>query len=106
MSTCRVRYADVIEWVWFLNSHAELLYRHMLGDKDLFEVAFMLAGRHADFTRIPYSPGVPLTLLQRGVRQHSLKRYKFKVHTPPHPQGNTICSLAFQPWPEGHVAGL
>jgi hypothetical protein len=85
-----VRHADVLEWVWFLNSHAELLYQHMLGDKDLFEVAFMLANKHEEFNRIPFSPGVPLSPLQKNVRQFSLKRYSPKVRTPPPPLPGTL----------------
>lgn len=57
----------MLEWLWFLNSHAQLLYAHMLGDKDTFEIAFMLASKHEQFFRIPYSPGVPLTALQSKV---------------------------------------
>ena len=69
-----------MEWLWFLNSHAELLYKHMLGDKDTFEMAFMLAGKHEQFHRIAYSPGIPLTALQSNIVQAGWKaRYLRKV---------------------------
>ncbi len=68
-SICRQRHWDVMEWLFFLNSHAELLYQHMLGDKDTFEIAFMLAGKHSQFHRVPISPGVPLSKLYKNIRQ-------------------------------------
>lgn len=68
------RHADVLEWLFFLNSHAELLYKHMLGDKDTFEIAFMLAGKHSQFHRVPISPGVPLSKMYKNIHQGSWRQ--------------------------------
>lgn len=77
---CRRRHWDVLEWLWFLNSHAELLYKYMLGDKDTFEIAFMLAGKHQQFHRVPISPGVPLTAMYKELRRGGWKeRYIQRV---------------------------
>lgn len=38
-------HADVLEWLWFLNSHAESIYKLMYGDKDTFSLAFSLANK-------------------------------------------------------------
>ena len=71
-----------MEWLFFLNSHAELLYQHMLGDKDTFEMAFMLAGKHPQFHRVAISPGVPLSKLYKNIRQGSwIDRFTKKVGT-------------------------
>ena len=72
--SCRKRHADVLEWLFFLNSHAELLYKHMLGDKDTFEIAFMLAGKHSQFHRVPISPGVPLSKMYKNIHQGSWRQ--------------------------------
>lgn len=74
---CRVRHADVLEWVWFLNAHAELLYKHMLGDKDTFEIAFVLAGKEALYNRNPLGPGLPLSRLQTAVFHDKFLRRTF-----------------------------
>ena len=37
-----------MEWAWFLNSNHNLTYPYAFGDKDMFHIAFELAGkRHA-----------------------------------------------------------
>ena len=85
----------MLEWLWYLNSHAELLYQHMLGDKDTFEMAFMLAGKHTDFHRVRISPGVPLTRLytdvyRGGWRDRFIHRVSllFSTHTV---MGSALC---------------
>lgn len=45
----RNAHADVLEWLWFLNSHPEVMYKVMHGDKDTFRLAFHLAGKASDF---------------------------------------------------------
>ena len=50
--TCRVRHSDVLEWLWFLNSHQRLVSDWMWGDKDTFRLAFALAGKDADFWQV------------------------------------------------------
>ena len=49
---CRVRHADVLEWVWFLNSHQDPVYGWMCGDKDTYRLAFALAGKTEDFSLV------------------------------------------------------
>ena len=41
----RSEHADVLEWLWLLNSHPETVYKLMYGDKDTFRLAFHLAGK-------------------------------------------------------------
>ena len=55
---------DILEWVLFLNTWSSVLYKLVLGDKDLWEVAFMLAGKHRLFYRIPVQPRSAMTILQ------------------------------------------
>ena len=51
----RSEHADVLEWLWFLNSHPETIYKLMYGDKDTFRLAFSLAGKEAAYqqARVP-----------------------------------------------------
>ena len=49
---CRLWHADVLEWVWFLNSYPEVMYRTMYGDKDTFRIAFHLAGKAEMFSQV------------------------------------------------------
>ena len=67
----------MLEWLWFLNSHAELLYKHMLGDKDTFEMAFLLAGKQRLYNRVPHGPGLPLSQLQDPVYHPSFWQRNF-----------------------------
>jgi hypothetical protein len=42
----------VLEWLWYLNSHPEVVYKSMHGDKDSFRLAFALAGKAANYTQV------------------------------------------------------
>ena len=48
----RNRHADVLEWVWLLNSYPDVVYRLMHGDKDTFRLAFALAGKSDLFNQV------------------------------------------------------
>ena len=48
----RKRHQDVIEWALFLNLQNHITYRHMLGDKDSYELAFALADKLENFSKI------------------------------------------------------
>ena len=50
----------MLEWLLFLNAHHNVLYQSMYGDKDSFELAFALAGKHGDFRRVKYWPRAAL----------------------------------------------
>ena len=56
-SGCRARHADVLEFILFLNANADVLYSLVWGDKDLYELAFALAGRLGNFTQAGAAPG-------------------------------------------------
>ena len=43
--TCRPRHADVLEYLWYLNAHADPVYQLAYGDKDTFLFAFILAAK-------------------------------------------------------------
>jgi len=47
-------HADVLEWLWFVNSHSEVIYKLMYGDKDTFRLAFALAGKSDYYEQVPY----------------------------------------------------
>ena len=49
---CRVRHADVLEWLWFLNSHRKPVYEWVWGDKDTYHIAFALAGKASNFQQV------------------------------------------------------
>ncbi|KAI8471635.1 MAG: mannosyltransferase putative-domain-containing protein [Monoraphidium minutum] len=52
----RGRHYDALQWLWLLNSHTEVLYKAMHGDKDTYLLAFHLAGRAADFRQVAHWP--------------------------------------------------
>ena len=45
-------HADVLEWIWFLNAHNDVIYKLMHGDKDTFRLAFELAGKGDAFIQV------------------------------------------------------
>ena len=49
---CRRRHADVLEWLWFLQTHAEHLDGNMHGDKDMYKLAFALANKSEEYTQV------------------------------------------------------
>ena len=53
ISVGRSAHADVLEWLWFLNSHPDTIYKLMYGDKDTFRLAFALAGNSAAYHQVP-----------------------------------------------------
>eukprot|EP00775_Hariotina_reticulata_P003263 gene3263-3541_t len=48
----RLRHVDVLEWLWWLNSHSNITYSLMHGDKDTFRLAFSLAGKVAEHRQV------------------------------------------------------
>ncbi len=67
---CRLWHADVLEWVWFLNSHPEAVYGTMYGDKDTFPLAFHLARKGDIYNQIPTPPGAVLDATPEDVSCH------------------------------------
>ncbi|KAK9839306.1 hypothetical protein WJX81_006877 [Elliptochloris bilobata] len=73
-------HADVLEWLWFLNSHPDVVYKNMYGDKDTFRLAFHLAGKPSAFWQVPTPPrsaldhsptnDKPVSYLHVGMVQH------------------------------------
>lgn len=53
-SQCRAQHWDVLEWLLFINLHADLFVGQLWGDKDTFELAFHLAGKAHNFIQCPY----------------------------------------------------
>ncbi|CAL8463979.1 g3514 [Coccomyxa elongata] len=76
----RNMHSDVLEWLWFLNSHADTIYKLMYGDKDTFSLAFHLAGKAEQYHQVAIPPSCPLdaspqnaepiTYLHAGMVQH------------------------------------
>ena len=52
--TCRKRHRDVVEYVLLINSHSDIMYKHTYGDKDTFQMAFMMAGKSDSFFQVPH----------------------------------------------------
>lgn len=50
----RAQHWDVLEWLLFINLHADLFVGQLWGDKDTFELAFHLAGKAHNFIQCPY----------------------------------------------------
>lgn len=48
----RRRHADVMEFIWLLNSHPEVTFAWMHGDKDSYRLAFHLANKSSDFAQV------------------------------------------------------
>lgn len=60
--TCRVRHADVLEWLWFLSSHRKPIFDWMWGDKDTYRLAFALAGKVDNFQLVCIQTLFPFAL--------------------------------------------
>lgn len=58
----RVKHADVLEYLWWINSHSIYMFKLMYGDKDTFPLAFAVAGKAYDFIQMPIPPGAALAL--------------------------------------------
>ena len=52
--TCRRRHADVVEWIWFINSYGDNgVYEQLMnGDKDSFLLAFALANKSSEYYQV------------------------------------------------------
>ena len=53
-ASCRQRHADVLEWLWFLQTHFEHFEGLLLGDKDMYQLAFSLAGKAEEFAQVSH----------------------------------------------------
>ncbi len=58
-----VQHADVLEYLCFINSYSDRIYKTMWGDKDTFPLAFGLAGKAHLYSQVGVPPG---GWLQRG----------------------------------------
>jgi hypothetical protein len=52
----RLRHYDVLEWLFWLNSHSNTTYQHMHGDKDTYRLAFGLAGKLQEHRQVALKP--------------------------------------------------
>jgi hypothetical protein len=52
-----VQHADVIEYLCFINSYSDRIYKTMWGDKDTFPLAFGLAGKAHLYSQVQVPPG-------------------------------------------------
>lgn len=58
---CRRRHSLALMWVLWINLWADIIYKLVLGDKDTFEMAFMLSGQHSTLYRMPNPPRAAFT---------------------------------------------
>ncbi|GBF93630.1 alpha-glycosyltransferase [Raphidocelis subcapitata] len=49
----RLRHFDAMQWLWLLNSHTEVVYKAVHGDKDTYKLAFLAAGKLPEFRQVP-----------------------------------------------------
>ena len=52
----RERHADVLQWVWFLNTHSDLIWKCVWGDKDTYRMAFQLAAKPQQYHQLRLHP--------------------------------------------------
>ena len=43
-----------MEFIWLLNSHPEVTFAWMHGDKDTYRLAFHMANKSSDFAQVRY----------------------------------------------------
>jgi hypothetical protein len=58
----RSAHADVLEWLWLLNSHHEVVYECVVGDKDTYRMAFEMAGKAQHYVQVRLALGLSLHL--------------------------------------------
>lgn len=61
----KARCERALKWAWILNNHQGAFYRLYNGDKDLYRLAFRLAGQ--PFYQVPFAPGLLGTLSDEGL---------------------------------------
>jgi hypothetical protein len=59
----RSAHADVLEWLWLLNSHREVVYECVVGDKDTHRMAFELAGKAQHYIQVCVRHGVSMHMV-------------------------------------------
>lgn len=52
----RLQHVDMLEWLWWLNSHNNITYANMHGDKDTYRLAFALANKAAEYQQVKMPP--------------------------------------------------
>jgi hypothetical protein len=52
----REQHADVLQWVWFLNTHHDLIWKCVWGDKDTYRMAFQLAAKAEQYQQLRLHP--------------------------------------------------
>lgn len=64
----RLRHVDVLEWLWWLNSHHKVTYRNMNGDKDTYRLAFALANKLSEYqqVKVPARDALSVVKSSRG----------------------------------------
>eukprot|EP00775_Hariotina_reticulata_P009483 gene9483-9647_t len=80
----RVRHADVLEYLWWLTSFSDELYRHVLGDKDTFGFAFAAASKLHEMAFVTLPPGAAFRHQAAGESKE------------PHDESNVVPTWRFQ----------
>uniref|UniRef100_A0A383W675 Nucleotide-diphospho-sugar transferase domain-containing protein n=1 Tax=Tetradesmus obliquus TaxID=3088 RepID=A0A383W675_TETOB len=57
----RVRHADVLEHLWWITTHSDVIYNILWGDKDTYMLAFAAAGKAASYAQMPIPPAAALS---------------------------------------------
>ncbi|KAF6252396.1 mannosyltransferase putative-domain-containing protein [Scenedesmus sp. NREL 46B-D3] len=56
----RVMHADVLEYLWWITTHSEVIYNILWGDKDTYMLAFAAAGKASQYAQMPIPPAATL----------------------------------------------
>jgi len=71
----KARHQDALEYAWLLNAHHDVIYgRYAHGDKDLYRLAFQLAGKGAAFAMVPQRPAA-VYARERDARGNARDRF-------------------------------
>eukprot|EP00798_Chlamydomonas_sp_ICE-L_P031339 gene31339-6489_t len=80
----RIKHADVLEHLLWINSYSDVMYRYLHGDKDTFPLAFATAGKASHFRLVPIPPGAMMVwapnvvVLRRSKRRGLRDGYKLQ----------------------------
>jgi hypothetical protein len=98
----RSAHADVLEWLWLLNSHREVVYECVVGDKDTYRMAFELAGKRQHYIQVcaggfgfpvKWSPHLRTLAIaeNRGSKDRYPRHYSSKSSSSSY--GKTVCFM-------------
>jgi hypothetical protein len=95
----RSAHADVLEWLWLLNSHREVVYECVVGDKDTHRMAFELAGKAQHYIQVCVRHGVSMHMVKQRMGQHVARHFRScssKSNSSSDGKQHCLCSASWQ----------